>query len=61
MLRREQLALVMETTVGMAKTVNATAEAVTELNGRVEKHTGPVEAWLFRPPRPPRLVECTRT
>ncbi len=33
---REQLALVIETTVDMAKTVNATAEAVTEMNGRME-------------------------
>ena len=33
---REQLALVIETTLGMAKTVNATAEAVTEMNGRME-------------------------
>jgi hypothetical protein len=33
---RGQLALVLETVVDMAKTVNTTAEAVTELNGRVE-------------------------
>ena len=32
---REQLAMVLQTAVEMAKTVNATAEAVGELNGRV--------------------------
>ncbi len=31
-----QLALVLETVVEMTKTVNATAEAATEMNGRME-------------------------
>jgi len=57
---REQLTLVLQTVVEMAKTVNAAAEAVTEMNGRmeiieglnivdgrlarIEKHTGLVKA-----------------
>ena len=37
---REQLATVLETVVEMAKTANTTAEAVAELNGRVETIEG---------------------